>query len=98
MAQEGHIPPRDHGREEALAPMEYGTPPEILPIEMAFGLPYSPTHFYLTSLLLFLVAFTSLSIVSSFLYEQALCYNGSFSIFFYSFKSNEGTFKTMLCP
>ena len=44
MAEEGHIPPRDHGREEASAPMEYGTPPEILPIGMTFDFP-SPVHF-----------------------------------------------------
>ena len=39
MAEEGHIPPRDHGREEGSALMEYGTPPEILPIEMTFDFP-----------------------------------------------------------
>ena len=39
MAEEGHIPPRNHGWEEASAPMEYGTPPEILPIEMTFNFP-----------------------------------------------------------
>ena len=45
MAEEGHIPPRDHGREEASAPMEYGTPPEILPIEMTFDFPLFPSPF-----------------------------------------------------
>ena len=71
MAEEGHIPPRDHGREEASAPMEYETPPEILPIGMTFDFP-SPVHFYLISFLLFLKALTSLLIVFGFLYEQAL--------------------------
>ena len=40
MAEEGHIPPRNHRRKEALAPMEYGTPSEILPVEVTSKLPY----------------------------------------------------------
>ena len=34
MIEEGNLPPRDNGRTEASAPMEYRTPSEILPIEM----------------------------------------------------------------
>ena len=71
MAEEGHIPPRDHGREEAPAPMEYETPPEILPIGMTFDFP-SLVHFYLISFWLFLKALTSLFIVFGFLYEKTL--------------------------
>ena len=47
MAEEGHIPPRNHGRKEASALMEYGTPLEILPIEVALNFPYSPVHLHL---------------------------------------------------
>ena len=49
MAEEGHIPPRNYGREEVSAPMEYGTPSEILPIGMTFDFP-APVRFYLISL------------------------------------------------
>ena len=45
MAEEGHIPPRNHGRKEVSAPMEYGTPQEILPIEVAFNFPLFPNPF-----------------------------------------------------
>ena len=40
MAEEGHIPPRDHRRKKASAPMEFGTPSEILPVEVTFKFPY----------------------------------------------------------
>ena len=40
MAEEGHIPPRDHGRKKASAPMEFGTPSKILPVEVTFKFPY----------------------------------------------------------
>ena len=70
MAEEGHIPPRNHGRKEASAPMEYGTPPEILPIEMTFNFPLSLSPFLFTSLWLFFEALTSLLIVFGFLFEQ----------------------------
>ena len=40
MAEEGHIPPRNHGRKEASAPMEYRTPSKILPVEVTFKFPY----------------------------------------------------------
>ena len=64
MAEEGHIPPRNHGRKEASAPMEYGTPSEILPVEMTFNFP----HVYFTSLRLFFEALTnSLLIIFGFL-------------------------------
>ena len=81
MTEEGHIPPRNHGRKEASAPMEYGTPLEILPIEMTFNFPLSLSPFLftslwlffeaLTSLWLFFEALTSLLIVFGFLFEQA---------------------------
>ena len=40
MAEEGHIPPQDHGRKKASAPMEFETPSEILPVEVTFKFPY----------------------------------------------------------
>ena len=40
MAEEGNIPPRNHGRKKALAPMEFGIPSEILPEEVTFNFPY----------------------------------------------------------
>ena len=53
MAEEWHLPPRDNGRTEASAPMEHGTPSEILPVEMMVdNLPLFPSLFIFTSLLL----------------------------------------------
>ena len=52
MAEEGHIPPRNNGRKEASAPMEYGTPLEILPVEMTFNIPLFPSLFTFTSILI----------------------------------------------
>ena len=40
MVEEGHIPPRDHGRKKASASMEFGAPSEILPVEVTFKFPY----------------------------------------------------------
>ena len=40
MAEEGHIPPRNHGRKEASTPMEFETPLEKLPVEVTFKFPY----------------------------------------------------------
>ena len=58
MAKEGHIPPRNNGRAEASAPMEHGTPSEILPVEMRVDFPLFPSLFTFTSLTLkFLVIF-----------------------------------------
>ena len=54
MAEEGHISARNHGRKEASAPMECGTPPEILLVETAFNFPLFPSQFIFTSLWLFL--------------------------------------------
>ena len=72
MAEEGHIPPRNHGRKEVSAPMEYGTPSEILPIEMTFNFPYSSVHFYLLVFDYFLKHLLSLLIIFGFLLEQLL--------------------------
>ena len=47
MVEERHIPTRNHERKEASASMEYGTPPEILPVEMAFKLPPIPQSIYI---------------------------------------------------
>ena len=56
MLEEGHLPPRDVGRTEALAPMEHETPLEILPVEMIDDdFPYFPT--YLILLVFFLEKF-----------------------------------------
>ena len=58
MAEEGHIPPRNNGRMEALAPMEHGKPSKILPVEMTFDFPLLPSLFIFTSLSLkFLIIF-----------------------------------------
>ena len=58
MAEEGHIPPRNNGRKEASAPMEHGTPLEILPVEMMVNFPLFPSLLIFTSLSLkFLIIF-----------------------------------------
>ena len=103
MAEEGHIPPRNHGQKEASTPMEYGTPPEILLIEMAFNFPLFPSPFIFTSLWLFFGTLTSLLIIFlvGVLFEQALLQwlsqylfkpKGA-GTFFYSFKFYGGTFR-----
>ena len=52
MAEEGHLPPRDVGRTEASAPMEHGTPSEILLVEMMDNdFPLFPNLFNFTSFL-----------------------------------------------
>ena len=61
MAEEGHIPPRNNGQKEASTPMEYGTPSEILPVEMIVDFSLFPS----------LLIFTSLLIIF-WLFEQAL--------------------------
>ena len=56
MAEEGHLPPKDVGRTEVSAPVEHGTPSEILPVEMTdddFPLFPSLFNFTATSFLLF---------------------------------------------
>ena len=58
MAEERNIPPRNNGRKEVSAPMEHGTPSEILPVEMMVDFPLSPNLFIFTSLSLkFLIIF-----------------------------------------
>ena len=52
MAEEWHIPPRNNGRKEASAPMEHGTPSEILPVEIIVDFPLFPSLFIFTSLLI----------------------------------------------
>ena len=48
MAKEGHLPPRDNGQMEVSAPMEHGTPSEILPVEMMVDdLPLFPSYLFL---------------------------------------------------
>ena len=104
MAEEGHIPPRNHGQKEASAPMEYGTPPEILPIEMAFNFPLFPSPFTFTSLWLFFGTLTSLLIIFGFwhffwtslatmTFSVPFYARGASTFFFYSFKFYGGTFK-----
>ena len=63
MAEEGHIPPRDHGRKKASTPMEFGTPSEILPVEVAFNFP----HVYLLDFDYFEALASSLLIIFGFL-------------------------------
>ena len=50
MAEERNIPPRNNGRKEVSAPMEHGTPSEILPVEMMVDFPLFPNLFIFTSL------------------------------------------------
>ena len=58
MAEERNIPPQNNGRKEALAPMEHGTPLEILQVEMMVDFPLFPSLFIFTSLSLkFLIIF-----------------------------------------
>ena len=80
MAEEGHISARNHGRKEASAPMECGTPPEILPIETAFNFPLFPSLFIFTSLWLFL-AHLLLVFWLFFGFFNKPCYNDFFSTF-----------------
>ena len=50
MAEEGHLPPRDAGRMETLAPMEHKAPSEILPVEiMDDDFPLFPSLFNFTA-------------------------------------------------
>ena len=95
-------PTRNHGRKKVSAPVEYGTPPEILPIEMAFNFPLFPSPFIFTSLWLFFGTLTSLLIIFfGVLFEQALLqwlFQNLFKpkgagTFFYSFKFYGGTFR-----
>ena len=81
MAEEGHIPARNHGQKEASAPMEYGTPSEILPIEMAFNFPLFPSLFIFTSLWLFFGTLTSPLIIFLAFCLNKPCYNDFFSTF-----------------
>ena len=84
MAEERNIPPRNNGRKEASAPMEYGTSSEILLIEMMVDFPLFPSLFIFTSL--------SLKIFDYFCLNK-LCYND----FQYPFKpKGAGTFSTAL--
>ena len=65
MVEEWHIPPRNNGRTEVSAPMEHGTPSDILPVEIMVDFPLFPSLFIFTSLSLkFLIIFP--------LFEQAL--------------------------
>ena len=50
MTDERNIPPRNNGQKEASAPMEHGTPSEILPVEMMVDFPLFPSLFIFTSL------------------------------------------------
>ena len=67
MAEEGHLPSRDVGRTEASAPMEYGTPSEILPVEMTFNFPHSIIFEALASSLLIIFGFLNNYFFSTFL-------------------------------
>ena len=83
MTEEGHIPPRNNGRKEVSAPIEHGTPSEILPVEMIVDFPLFPSLFI----------FTSLLIIFCFFCLNKLCYND----FQYPFKpKGVGTFFTAL--
>ena len=58
MVEERNIPPRNNGRKEASAPMEHGTPSEILLVEMMVDFPLFPSLLIFTSLSLkFLIIF-----------------------------------------
>ena len=84
MAEERNIPPRNNGRKEVSAPMEHGTPSEILPVEMMVDFPLFPNLFIFTSL--------SLKIFYYFCLNK-FCYND----FQYPFKPKKaGTFSTAL--
>ena len=83
MAEERNIPPRNNGRNEASAPMEHGTPSEILPVEMMVDFPLFPIY-------LFLLVFFK---VFNYFCLNKLCYND----FQYPFKpKGAGTFSTVL--
>ena len=50
MVEERHLPPQNAGRTEALAPMERGALPEILPVEiMDDDFPLFPSLFNFTA-------------------------------------------------
>ena len=86
MAEEGHLPPWNNGWMETSAPMEHGTPSEILPVEMMVDdVPLFPSLFIFTSL--------SLKFWLFFLCLDKFCYDN----FQYAFKpKGAGTFSTAL--
>ena len=62
MGKEGYLLPRDVGRTEAPAPMEYRAPSKILPVEiMDDDFPLFPSLFNFTT--------------TSFLFLEKFCYN-----------------------
>ena len=65
MAEEGHLPPRNNGRMEVSAPMKYGTPSEILPVEMIVDFPLFPSLFIFTSLLIISWLFVSTNLATT---------------------------------
>ena len=64
MAEERNIPPRNNGRKETSAPMEHGTPSEILPVEMIVDFPLFPDLFIFTSLLIISWLFVSINLAT----------------------------------
>ena len=65
MAEEGHLPPRDAGRTETSAPMEYRAPSKILPVEiMDDDFPLFPSLFnFTTTSFLFTTSFATIFLV-----------------------------------
>ena len=90
MAEEGHIPPRNNGRKETSAPMEYGTPSEILPVEMTFNIPLFPCLFTFTSILIIFWLFEQALL--QWLFQYLFKPKGA-GTFFYSFKFYGGKFR-----
>ena len=65
MAEEEHLPPRDAGWTEALAPMEHGAPSKILSVEiMDDDFPLFPSLFNFTATsFLFRTSFATIFLV-----------------------------------
>ena len=64
MAEEWHIPPRNNGRKKTSAPMEHGTPSEILPVKMIVDFPLVLSLFIFTSLLIISWLFVSTNLAT----------------------------------
>ena len=93
MAEEGHLPPRDNGRTEVSAPMEHGTPSEILSVEiMVDDSPYFPVYLFL---LVFLFDFASFllfgQVFATIVFSTLL--SPTSQVLFYNFKFYGRTFK-----
>ena len=74
--------------------MEYGTPSEILPVEMTFNIPLFPSLFTFTSILIIFWLFEQALL--QWLFQYLFKPKGA-GTFFYSFKILWRKIQTLLC-